>query len=253
VLPYLSSIKSMSSTSPQFKHWSEWLLSRLCLLTDQSSPASVAIESELALQVFRVWSRLFEIRPTAQGIASASGSSVQTASARRRVWKAYYDTLSMILQKDLKYIPNPTTPHGHISEHTEKYLEEQVPSTRLQQRAELKRVETLYEAQLLQETQFPKSNQATTEIELWVDSVIANWRVLCGPSWIDEDLGEGGKAAVGREVLDVRLITNAVRFALTISDSVSCSNQDLPLHSNSSLFVHSSCFFSGIRSCFQSI
>lgn len=73
---------------------------------------------------------------------------------------------------------------------------------RLRQRAELKRVETIYENLLVKETSFPKASDTNHAIEEWVDSVMDNWRLLCGPTWKDEDLGEGGKEGIARSVLD---------------------------------------------------
>jgi hypothetical protein len=114
-------------------------------------------------------------------------------------WKAYYDTLSTTIRYNLPYdadtIPAPSEKSA-LDNHT---------SARLQQRAELKRVETIYENLLIKETHFPKASESNHEVEVWVESVIANWRVLCGPSWTDEEFGEGGKEGVGRSVLDVSI------------------------------------------------
>lgn len=97
-------------------------------------------------------------------------------------WGQYYDTLSVLLQRE-------TT--------------QQVFDSRLQQSVELKKVEATYESVLLKESKFPSANEANTQIESWVDQVMANWRVLCGHTWQDEDLGEGGKLSLGRGVIDV--------------------------------------------------
>lgn len=64
-------------------------------------------------------------------------------------------------------------------------------------------METIYENLLIKETKFPKASETNHEVESWVDSVMDNWRLLCGPTWSDEDLGEGGKEGVARGVLDV--------------------------------------------------
>ena len=101
-----------------------------------------------------------------------------------RTWGYYYNTLSVLLQRE-------TTQH--------------VFDSRLQQGIELKKVEASYESILLKETKFPRADQANSQIESWVDQVMANWRIMCGHTWQDEDLGEGGKAALGRGVLEVGL------------------------------------------------
>jgi hypothetical protein len=64
-------------------------------------------------------------------------------------------------------------------------------------------VEAIYEGLILKDTHFPKACENNDEIEQWIEAVMSNWRILCGPSWRDEELGEGGKGAVGRGVLDV--------------------------------------------------
>lgn len=75
----------------------------------------------------------------------------------------------------------------------------------MQQRIELKRVEGVYESLLIKETQFPKASETNREVEAWVDSVVGNWRLLCGPTWNNHDLGEGGKEGIARSALDVSI------------------------------------------------
>ena len=75
---------------------------------------------------------------------------------------------------------------------------------RRQQHRELKQVQSSYETTLLRETNFPKANESNQEVNEWVELVINNWRVLCGPNWTEEELGHGGKQAVARDTLDVR-------------------------------------------------
>lgn len=104
-------------------------------------------------------------------------------SSYMRTWGLYYNTLSVLLQRK-------TTQH--------------VFDSKLQQGVELKKVEASYESILLKETKFPRADQANSQIESWVDQVMANWRTMCGHTWQDEDL-EGGKAALGRGVLEVGL------------------------------------------------
>ncbi|OCK78023.1 filamentation protein-like protein [Lepidopterella palustris CBS 459.81] len=196
VLPFLSSFSSFSTTSPQFRLWVEQLLGRLCLLSDQSSSSGRVVQADRALRTFRMWSRFWD--------SSMAGSdSSGTGSSRTLVWKAYYDTLSTIVQRGLRYSPASTTLQPQLLDTSEKLPVDEQLSSRLQQRAELKRVEAVYESLLLKETEFPKASETNKNIEVWVEAVMDNWRVLCGPSWHDEELGEGGKGAVGRGVLDI--------------------------------------------------
>lgn len=173
--------------------WTEHLLVRLCQLSDLSTDTGAQIGSADALRMYRYWSRFWE--------GTSRSGVVDTANGRYRrlAWKAYYDSLSAILRHDLAYHPeaSPST--------SEKLPIQNQASIRLRQRAELKRVETVYEGLLIKETQFPKASETNHEIELWVDSVMDNWRLLCGPTWSNDDLGEGGKEGVARSVLDVSL------------------------------------------------
>ncbi|KAL1608084.1 hypothetical protein SLS60_003023 [Paraconiothyrium brasiliense] len=191
ILPWLSS-KPTANETPQFKMWTEHLLVRLCHLSNQSSDAVSYTDLTDALQAFRFWAKYWETTAKSGGTEGASA-----ARYRRQAWKAYYDTLSTILHHDVPYESEsvPTEPA------TEK--PPVLARTRLQQRAELKKVETIYESLLLKETHFPKASESNVEIEQWVDSAIDNWRVFCGPTWTDADLGAGGKEAVGRCMLDI--------------------------------------------------
>ncbi|KAJ4302902.1 hypothetical protein N0V90_001793 [Kalmusia sp. IMI 367209] len=191
IIPWLS-LKPLATEPPQFKMWSEHLLVRLCHLSDQSSEISNYTELPDALQAFRFWAKYWE--------AIAKGGGTEGANAakyRRQAWKAYYDTLSTILRHDITYEPEFLSAD---------FATEKPPASsqsKLHQRAELKKVEAIYESLLLKETYFPKASESNNEIEQWADAVVENWRFLCGPTWTDTDLGAGGKEAVGRCVLDI--------------------------------------------------
>lgn len=191
VVPWLTSALP-AAESVQSKVWTENLLVRLCQLSDQSTDTGRHVSSVDALRSYRYWAKYSD------ATAKSGGSDASSAARHRRLaWKAYYDTLSHILRHSLPYEPEQS------SSTSEKPPLHTQASLRLRQRAELKRVETVYEALLIKETQFPKASQTNHEIEAWVDSVMDNWRLLCGPTWSDTDLGEGGKEGVARSVLDV--------------------------------------------------
>ncbi|KAH7122716.1 hypothetical protein B0J11DRAFT_532151 [Dendryphion nanum] len=190
VIPWLSTL-SMGTESSLFKSWTERLLVRLCQLSNQAAETSEYLDVEDSLHVYRFWAKYWE--------ATGKGSGADgMAHPRRSAWKAYYDTLSHILRHNIVY-PLEASPESNV----EKTSLENNEYLRLQQRAEIKRVEAIYESLLLKETQFPTAKDNNLEIETWTDSVMANWRFLCGPTWTDNDLGEGGKEAVGRGVLDI--------------------------------------------------
>lgn len=174
--------------------WSENLLVRLSQLSDQSRAANEYATTTDALRTYRYWAKFSDATAKSGGLEGPN-----SARYRRLAWKAYYDTLSTVLRDNLP------CDSEDIPATSEKPPVHSQSSTRLRQRAELRRVETVYETLLLKETQFPKASGSNRDIEAWVDSVIDNWRVLCGPTWTDADLGEGGKEGVGRSVLDVSI------------------------------------------------
>ncbi|KAF2142921.1 uncharacterized protein K452DRAFT_248537 [Aplosporella prunicola CBS 121167] len=200
VLTYLTSIPSLVNTSVQFRSWGETLLARLCIFSDLSAPTGADVDPEIALRTFQLWLRLLD-----NGKAPQFSNELQDGQAgiRRTVWKAHYNTLTIILQRGLLYAGSPDLPTALLGAGAEHATEEQYLTARLQQRSELKIVESVYEALLLRETRFPKASENNEEMDGWAEAVMSNWRILCGPSWTDEELGEGGKSAVGRGVLDI--------------------------------------------------
>lgn len=122
--------------------------------------------------------------------------------SRKFIWLAYYDTLSILLRIENTY-SSISAEHG-ASGKGHPQLEIKFFSTpKSQQCSELKRVESIYEGFLLNELSFPKASEYTPEIEAWVDQVVANWKFVCGPGWLDEDHVDGGKAGTSRRVLAV--------------------------------------------------
>lgn len=176
--PWLSSHSQSFSSTPQFSYWTEKLLGKGAQLTgDQICANTVVVDDKLmgtALTSFRLWSA----HPVAKQPSSSQGLKLAT-------WKSYYDVLTAILQHGLPYVPATSEPE------------------RPQLASELRRVGSVYEANLLQSAMFPTANSTNSQVEEWVEQIIANWEVLCGGHWRDEDLGEGGQSAVSRNVLDV--------------------------------------------------
>jgi hypothetical protein len=145
----------------------------------------------------------------------------------------------MIIEHDLPYSPISASVEADATVI-------QTPNAKFHQRAELKRVENIYEAMLLKETSFPRASDSNQEIEEWTNAVIANWRFLCGPAWTDEDLGEGGKEAVGRGVLDVSFaillvsIQQRVSLTCTSTDTIPCGGKDIPFNNDTPSFIYHS-------------
>ncbi|KAL2825629.1 hypothetical protein BDW59DRAFT_71756 [Aspergillus cavernicola] len=180
--------QAYASSSNQFLYWSEKVLADGALLAGDEVCNSISESSDelvrAALKLFRAWSSHPVSKPGTQMHAPESESSSEPAS-KSSFWKSYYDLLSAILLHNLSY----TTPaHG---------------PERPQLADELRRVEAICEANLLRDVKFPTANSGSQSVEAWVEQVIQNWKELCGPHWHDEDLGEGGQNAVGKNVLEV--------------------------------------------------
>lgn len=186
MLPHISSLPSTIANTHQQRYWTEGLLTRHCMLSsrpisgNQVSPSTLAVPPSRVLAPFRAYSKYWETKGASNtGVLLKAGD---WQSPCLRTWSSYYDTLSVMLQRE-------TFQH--------------VFDSKSQQAVELKKVEATYESILLKDTKFPSADQANSHIESWVEQVMANWRVMCGHTWQDEDLGEGGKASLGRGVLSV--------------------------------------------------
>ncbi|KAI9779152.1 MAG: hypothetical protein M1839_007687 [Geoglossum umbratile] len=208
-LSLLSQSHDSPSSSLERRLWTECLLCHLCLLSSElsaSGRSEINVESTIA--TFRSWAKFWETRP-GQGLGALRGNCVAVGVPRRLVWKTYYSALSEILQGGLPYPPPRTSVEGSPSASVENF------HARLQQRAELQHVQNTYESLMLEEVKFPKADEMNEEIEEWVELVIGNWRVLCGSTWRDDDLGEGGKEGVARSVLEILYRAAAKSFHST--------------------------------------
>jgi hypothetical protein len=207
-------------------HWSEQLAAESALAASTEAIKDLpAVDEDLmntALRLLRLWSAHPNVK---QGVSPYTDGSGE-CTPKYLTWKSYYDLLSAILQNDLAYIPPASGPE------------------RQQLATEIRRVELIYEASLLRETKFPTADTENTQIESWVEQVIRNWEILCGPQWNDEELGEGGQNAVGRNVLDVGVSIEAWwSIALTCNalDPLPCRYQDIPLPLDTAALI--SCSF----------
>lgn len=190
-----SGLPIFAVASPKHKQWKEvrnWMevfLTAFCMLSSQAIRTRVTSPMEPeSLVAFRAWDAFSE----SQGSSTVPGRALQTEVSRLRVWKEYYTTLSELLQQGLSF--PPTQPTNTQLLH---------PSSKSQQRAELKHVESRYEFMLLNELQFPMADKVNQEVEAFLEIVMRNWDILCGGGWTDADLGDGGAGAVSRGVLDV--------------------------------------------------
>lgn len=198
-MPYVSSMSNTSTREERL--WTERLLARSCLvLTNQSAHSGrrglAKSPSPSRLGAFRAWAKY------CQGLTALDGNNSEAGISRRRIWQAYYETVSEVLQTLSAGIHDELTTTGTngIS-----MAPPPTPLTTVKLRLfeELRRVETAYEGLLLKEVKFPTANEPNFEVEKWTDEVMINWRIICGPTWTDEEIGEGGQEAAGRNTLDV--------------------------------------------------
>ncbi|KAL8737605.1 MAG: hypothetical protein Q9181_001506 [Wetmoreana brouardii] len=206
ILPHVASTVSSSHFS-QHREWTERLLIRHCILSNLMSKTAVDEGNELpysnaALAPFRVWAEFWS---NTSEVTSSGGSDrfkLPRSTSRRQIWQLYYYTLSAILQKGTSYPDRTLLPSRSAKEMSTESVRS-LGNSKLQQSAELRWVENTYEDILLNEVSFPKANEANVEVESWADQVMANWRVVSGPAWQNEDLGRGGKLALTRNILAI--------------------------------------------------
>lgn len=190
-LPALDRAWSGKPVHKQLRYWSELFLTEYCTLS-----SAAARQNELppgdreSIACFRCWARYWEA--TGSSLAGGVGFKGSSNSVpRRAIWKEYYSSLSQVLQHNLAFAPGNL---GNASHDT---------PARTQLHTELKRVEAGYERLLISETEFPRADEHREEVEGFVSEVVKNWAILCGRGWSEEHLGEGGRAALSRGVLQI--------------------------------------------------
>ena len=203
-LPYL-----LKSPSKEAKAWTERVLTRFCLLSKPSLDGekdgpSHDIPTAISLTAFRAWAEFWDWEGgPLTGPSPLDDPHLGTDLRRRQIWKAYYSAISSILQKNHAYPPINPKSRAWLHNHSGLETQEKLNLLESQQYSELRSVETCYENIMLQEIAFPEANEVNFEVEIWVDQVMENWHVLCGPRWNDGNLGLGNQEAIGRTVLDV--------------------------------------------------
>lgn len=189
-LPSLERVWSGQPVHSQLKYWSELFLTEYSMLTSESiRDGHSSTSQQSSISCFRAWARYWEAMSTPVAGGFGFKGSV-TSVPRRTIWSEYYQALSKYLLHDETY---PPANLGKASADT---------PARTQLRMELKRVEASYEKLLLSETTFPRAEEERTEVEQFIRQVMANWSILCGRGWSENDLGQGGRTAISRTVLE---------------------------------------------------
>jgi tetratricopeptide (TPR) repeat protein len=189
-VPALGSVWSTGPTDArqQTRYWAELFLTEYCMLVAQALREGVrSLRGEDCLASFRTWGWYWA---AGKGGPLPGGYGFKGSVPRRQVWGEYYFALSEILQGDLPF------PTGHLPGGSQEN------SARGQLRAELKRVETIYQGLLYSETRFPKADEQRAEVEDFVSRMMQNWEILNGRGWKEQDLGAGGRESLCRGMLD---------------------------------------------------
>lgn len=198
IIAYVSRVVALRSKNAELCRWTEDVLSHLCVFFAMDIEGKPLQLGE-AMAAFHLLSRFLDDQ--AWRPLGTRGSLA--GHAPRSVWRAFYEALSRIVSEGLVYHPSPVQRDHETQEHRGLLEEEDFIASRVQQRADLRRVEVNYESLLLQDMHFPKANETNDEVKSWVELVMSNFRTLCGPLWTDNELGSGGKLTVGRTTLDV--------------------------------------------------
>ena len=186
-IPSLNSVWCGHGVRKQMRYWSELFLTEYCMLSSQAMENDeLNLDDPRSVAGFRNWAKYWDI----MGAPVTGGFGFKGSVPRRRIWAEYYDALSRILDNDLPYVP------GHV----DKVPEGQSPRGEL--RYEIKQTEAAYRALILTENSFPRADEEREEIEDFVKKVMKNWSILCGRGWRVQDLGQGGRAALSRGVLE---------------------------------------------------
>lgn len=198
MIGYLSHVIELPSQCSELRRWSEELLCHICIFFSTDVPDKPAGLGE-AMAGFHLLSKQLD----RQGWQPLSSQVTFAQHSPKAVWRAYYEALSALVRDDKVYHPAPSDHRSEGSE-SQGFLEkDDYTVSRIKQWADLRRVGVNYETLLLQDTLFPKAGETSPEVTSWIDLVLANWNILCGPRWTNEELGAGGKVVVGRNTLDV--------------------------------------------------
>jgi tetratricopeptide (TPR) repeat protein len=182
--------------SPELRKWWERLLAKACLYSVKKAPTSLSSDLAGVYTTFRAWGA-FWLRAPAPDTGLGLHSS-RLDLPRRQIWRAYYDLLSTLISVGL--VADST---GALLKADNGTSRESLAILRRGLYVEFKRVESTYESLLLNETEYPASNARNDEVEELVSHAITNWSIMTGLSWSNADLGDGGKDAVSRGVLDI--------------------------------------------------
>ena len=202
---YLSKNNLVIDKLAEYRMWAELLLTRSCMLSSKVSQPSAKAQGsvqdpEASLEPFRAWLRFWQSDSSRTSLKT--GVDVGRSLKRRAVWQAYYGLLSQLLDEGYTY-PSTMAEKETTQLVNRGSQSKEQSSPKLQQSTEIWHVGAIYEGLLLKEVPFPQATETNFEVLDWADRVMMNWQVLCGPEWLDLDVGQGGQVVASRNVLNV--------------------------------------------------
>lgn len=190
-LPYMTESEQVILQHKELHRWAARLSTQLCLLAAGLPQEKLSIKTmNDTLLEYRSWSVFSSNAP-------AEASPLLSATSN---WDAYHRLVSDILRSNIVYSGPSRAPLALAKASMPRRL---LTSMRIRQFAELQSVERAYEQHLMRTTSFPKANRSNTNVEIFVDRALTNWRIITSSEWANADLGEGGKLAYSRNVLEV--------------------------------------------------
>lgn len=186
MLPHLSNLPSTIASDLQHYSYRETLFARYCMMVKRhvqrwSSdgvgllPPSAVVQPIALLNPFRAYKGHWNLQLSLHARKSKSDGGVSP-------WIIFYDTLSILLQQGIV---------------------QPIFSSKISLRQELKAIEADVDDRIMTLFKFPRADQPSSQVESFVDQVMANWRSMCRFDWSEEEIGEGGRATLCREILTV--------------------------------------------------
>ncbi|KAF2158160.1 hypothetical protein K461DRAFT_274407 [Myriangium duriaei CBS 260.36] len=191
-LPYIIGSNQIILQHRELHRWASRVITLLCSITGDNTSAkkpSIHNMNEMLIE-YRTWFIYSRNAP----------AEAHWALSTRSLWDSYHKLVSDVLRSNILYSGSERVPLGVVKSNLSK---RRLTATRLKQFSELQRVERSYEQHLMGATVFPKAQESNHEYEVFVNRALDNWRIIMTSEWTNADVGEGGKLAYSRNVLEL--------------------------------------------------
>ena len=197
MLPYISKSLPLLRSSSAWHGWAKLLLTRQCslaqillhkrsflLMPTLGSSGGYVLDSATFLETFRAWNEFWDDKVT-EPLGNQKNDQNDELAQQAVIWFFY---------------------HSHLSAFVQALVVKPTFASRLEQAKEYRRVEAINARMMSNLVSFPKANEVTLRVEMWVDNVMLTWRTMISPPWENEDVGSGGRECLSRNVLEVMII-----------------------------------------------